>query len=136
MFSPAWLPDGKSVVVSVVSPPRQGAADLWRYAVDGGAAERIKQITTAPALLVSAPAMGVYGAAPLAMALIRFGRRWCRAFITAAAGRLRRLYEETCGRGGGNMTARTEVAFKPLPSPDGRLLVYATHYREQTALKV
>ena len=64
MFSPAWLPDGKSVVVSVVSPPRQGAADLWRYPLDGGAGERIKQMNTAPALLVSAPAVGVYGTAP------------------------------------------------------------------------
>ena len=137
MFSTAWLPDGKSVLVSVVSPPRQGAADLWRYPVDGGPAERIKQIATAPALLVSAPAVGVYGVAPSRDGAYLYWASVVPRIYNSRGGAASEIVRRDLRTGQEeSLTARTEVAFKPLPSPDGRLFVYATHYREQTALKV
>lgn len=136
MFSPEWMPDGKSIVVSATD--RDGVVEVARYALEGGPATKFGQRSRTPAsLLVSASYPGAYGPVPTAdggslyytMVEPRQHRSvdGPRAFIIRldlATGKEHRV------------TFRVTNAMKPVLSPDGRLFVYATQHEGTTALRV
>ena len=136
MFSPEWMPDGKSIVVSATD--REGVVELSRYDLLAGPATKLGQRSRTPAsLLVSASYPGAYGAVPTSdggslyytMVEPRQHRsvEGPRAFLmrlNLASGKEERV------------VFRATNSMKPLLSPDGRLLVYATQHEGTTALRV
>ncbi len=137
MFSPAWMPDGKSILMSVVSPARQGSAELWRFPLDGTAAERIKSVTGGPLLLVSSPPYGVFGAVPSKDAAFVYYANVTPRIYNSRSGAASEIVRRDLRTGREEtITSRREIAMKPVPSPDGRFLVYAVHQEDQTALRI
>ena len=137
MISPSWTPDSK---YTVVSRTRRGT-ELRMYHIDGGSG-----LTVASARPSGTPAPS--GNAPSGPA--RLGARMSpdgRYLYFAQAA--------SAGRGGGRnfplwQIARRDMksgdvdvitqaegsAIRPLLSPDGRLLVYATRHETQTGLRI
>ena len=137
LFSPAWMPDGKSILVSVVAPSRQGSAELWRFPVDGGPGEKLRPVTAPPPLLVSAPPAGVFGAVPTPDGTAAYFASVTPRVYNSRSGASSEIVRRNLKTGVEEvLTPRTDVAMKPLVSPDGKLLVYAAHWEEDTRLRV
>ncbi|MBK7598304.1 MAG: PD40 domain-containing protein [Acidobacteria bacterium] len=141
MFSPAWAVDGGQVIVSRVTPARTGIAELWSYpktGAAGGAGNRLgKPINAQPSPLVSAPPPGAYGPQPAA------DGRWLlyssvtpRVYRSTEWARAQVMRLDLTPGAEEPLTFRRENAFRPVISPDGKLMVYATRYESQTALRV
>jgi len=151
-MSPTWTPDGRYIVVSKGS-------QLWMYHLDGGSGVQFTGVprpgaTPGPggggAASHQSPAfsndarylwVNVRGNAPAGFAALRHDdpdsaehpvpQSSARSISTSQIGLLDR---ET-----GRVMTRThehEGAFRPVPSPDGRWLVYATRWDSVTALKM
>ncbi len=136
VFSPAWTADGAAVLVSVVDA--LGVAELWRYPAAGGAPERLGRRTTVPpSPLVSSAYPGGYG--PIAT------RDGHSVFYTAVEPRQYRSMEgprasiariDLATGAEATVVSRGSSAMKPVPTPDGRYLVYATQTHGTTSLRV
>jgi len=136
MFSPQWMPDGQTVVVSATD--RDGVVELWRLDLQGGTRVKLGQRSRVqPSLLVSAAYPGAYGAEPspdgrfLYYTMVEPRQHRLidgpRAFIMRldlVSGREERV------------AFRSANAMKPLLSPDGRSLVYATQHEGTTGLRL
>lgn len=150
--SPTWTPDGKYVMVTKTG-------QLWLYHIDGGNGVQVTGTrpagatgpNTAPALLGSAFSSdaryvwvnangnlgGTFQSAivedPAEAVAHRDEppRSSARRIGNYQIGLLDRLTGRTAVR-----TSETEGAFRPMPSPDGRWVVYATRYDSRAALKV
>ena len=139
IVSPVWMPDGQAVIVSLISPTTtRGAAELWRFPVNG---DKGSKINTAPAgaasPYVSAPWPGAYGPHPT-----RDGRMLYYAAVTprpyrSINGASAQIIRHDLTNGSEDTTvARAGNAFKPVVSPDGKWLVYGSRYEAQTGLRV
>lgn len=134
-LSPRWMPDGKYVVAAKSSP---NLFDLWLFHKDGGKGIKMTQTTPAPTVPFAPPAPNNYtGPAPSK------DGRW----VYAAAKRGGWGYNLTSfdwqvvvyDRETGRTYARTNAlggAVRPVVSPDGKWLVYATRADTVTALRV
>ena len=136
VISPAWTPDSQYVIASVRAT---GGTQLRMFHVDGGSGITLGA-PAAPAVGGGAPAAGAAGPSRLGATLSPDGR-----YLYAA---------QSGGGGGGGLpgwqivrldmkTGDTDVltqaegrAFRPLVSPDGTLLVYASRHETQTGLRV
>ncbi len=132
MFSPAWMPDGQSIVVSVVA--RDGVAELRRYSLTGGDPVKLNRDSgTRPTLLVSAPPPGAFGARPDPGGKFLYYTSVFPRVYNSRSGARAQLLRLDLGNGAEESVAS---GFRAVPTPDGRALVYAAHYEEQTGLKI
>jgi len=140
MASPSWTPDGDYIVVSKSRPPER-TFGLFMYHRDGGNGVRVGPAPPPPA----PPTPGVPGPQPNnqlgAVAspdgrFIYYGQRrgsfnYNAQFPIWQIVRFDRETSETA-----TITNAQGSAMRPLLSPDGKHLVYATRFRTDTGLRV
>src|SRR5688500_7097974 len=154
-MSPAWAPDGEYVIAAK-------GAQLWIYNESGGSGVQMTGVASGAAPAAggggAAPALlgPAFSADPKSL--------WVNVRGNVAAGLTTRLLEDESSpdydphvtarssarvigpyqiaqldRENGKLLVRThehEGAFRPIPSPDGKWLVYSTRYDSRQALKL
>lgn len=138
MLSPVWSADGRAVFVTVYDAYGARTAEIWRFDVDTGDGTRlVENANGPPPPLVSAPAPGPYGPWPSADGSeIWFTSVTPRPYgsRSGATSAIMRVSSE--GGPPRPVTVEGTPALKPLLSPDGAHLVYATVREGRTGLKV
>lgn len=142
MVSPAWTPDGEYLVVSRSRPPEPGTFSLRMYHRDGGGGVFVGPPPPTP------PAPGGDGPPPapptnkMGAVVSPDGRYIYYAQRTAsftynARFPLWQIYRHDRETGDvSQITNAQGSAMRPVLSPDGTLLVYATRFQTRTALRV
>ncbi len=137
--SPTWTPDGDYVIVSQATAASRGSAELWMYHKLGGAGLKISKGGGAPAAPGAPPAPGPSTSGAHATKDGRYIYYAVRApRVSGGPGipstqimrRDRVTGEED------SITFTPGNAFRPLVSPDGKLLVFGTRFEAQTGLRV
>src|SRR5882762_8988354 len=129
--SPAWTRDGRYILVSRLKPKGYGSAlEVWMYDVKGGSGLVVVQAKGSE----SSPG-------PIAMGAIPSPDGRYLYFETRAGGFSENPRWQIARRDlqlGETQTITNDAggAFRPLLSPDGTKLVYATHYDAGTALRL
>ena len=151
--SPTWTPDGQYVMVT-------RAGQLWLYHKDGGSGVQMTGVRPPGAPATAPPLPTLLGAAfgndpryVWVSASGNLGGEFQGGLGTHAdeyefgpghspRSSARRIgtyqiaqYDRTLGRAAVR-TSESEGAFRPMPSPDGRWLVYATRHDAQEGLKI
>lgn len=138
-LSPTWTPDGKAVLVSHNNGPAQTGLtlrgftpfDLYVYTLAGGAPQRL----TGGAGAAPAPTGGRGGGGGATSHLgARFSSPTEVWYASAQNSAIFTLDLQT-GKSTRRMTSRAS-GFRPIPSPDGKWLVYATRRNDATALRL
>lgn len=151
--SPTWTPDGQYVITT-------RAGQLWLYHRDGGSGVQMTGVRPPGAPANAPPLPNLLGAAfgndPRYVWVSASGNLggdfqgglgaqssdepWGPSHPPRSSAR--RIgtyqiaqYDRTLGRAAVR-TSESEGAFRPMPSPDGRWLVYATRYDDQQGLKL
>ncbi|MFU8817370.1 MAG: amidohydrolase family protein [Pseudomonadales bacterium] len=133
--SPAWAPDGSHVVASRTTWGL-GAYELWAYHLEGGKGVRLT--TAKPSPQTSASQRGN----SLGAVYAPDGRHLYYAYKTGGFAYNVQLPQWQIVRHDLRTGARDRItqaqgsAFRPLLSPDGRLLVYGTRYEQGTGLRI
>ena len=143
MTSPAWTPDGEYLVVSKARPPDPGTFWLFMYHRDGGTGVRIGSPPPPQPSPDAAPGpppppppnrMGAV-VSPDGRFIYYAQRTGC--FTYNARFPLWQIHRHD--RETGDMVQVTNAqgsAMRPVLSPDGTHLVYATRYKAATALRI
>jgi len=138
--SPAWTPDSQYVVVS----KQQGGSDLWMYHIKGGSGINITGARAAGGAAPAAPPT------PAAAGPTRYGAAFSpdgRFLYFAEKTNPGSVYNQMSfgwqiarrDMQSGEVDTLTQAdggAVRPLPSPDGRWLVYGTRFETQTGLRI
>lgn len=129
-WSPEWTPDGKYIVVSKSSGGAQGT-QLWLYHLDGGSGVNLTGSEERKQLNPLGAAFGkddrfVYFTERTAAGSVynQMNFRWQLGVYDRQTGENFRMSDELGS------------AMRPVLSPDGRWLVYATRWDAQTGLRV
>ena len=129
-WSPEWTPDGKYIVVSKSSGGAQGT-QLWLYHLDGGSGVNLTGSEDRKQLNPLGAAFGkddrfVYFTERTAAGSVynQMNFRWQLGVYDRQTGENFRMSDELGS------------AMRPVLSPDGRWLVYATRWDAQTGLRV
>jgi Tol biopolymer transport system component/predicted amidohydrolase len=139
VISPAWMPDSQYVIASVRAT---GGTELRMFHINGGTGVTLGAAPPAPA---GAPApAGGGGATPsrLGASVSPDGRYLYTAQAaggTAAAAALNRWQVARLDMRSGDVDVLTQAegsGMRPLVSPDGTLLVYATRHETKTGLRI
>ncbi len=135
MASPSWTPDGQYVLVSKTGSSL-GTYEIWMYHIEGGSGVQITKGKTTPnqprrdrpnALGVVASPDGKY----LYYARRTGGFAYNAQFpLWQIARRDRRTGDED------TLLQQIESSFRPVLSPDGKQLLYATRYETETGLRL
>lgn len=138
--SPAWTPDGRFVLVSRATP-NSGTNEIWMYSASGGSGVQITRATPAgaPATPPTPPAQrqNSLGAAVTPDGRYIYYARRNGTFTYNANFPLWQIVRKDRDTGEEDViTAENGSAFKPVISPDGKLLVYGTRYETETGLRV
>lgn len=129
--SPTWTSDGRAILVSRNNSFRNGGPyDFYLIHVLGGNTQRI----------TSPPQGGGGGGGPGGQAAnTHFGARFADArhiwYSTSSANAQVFRLDLSTGKARRETNLRSG-AFKPIPSPDGKWLVYATRRNDETALRL
>ena len=139
--SPTWSPDGHSVLVSHNNGPANTGLtlrgftgyDLYLFDVNGGAPQRVTGAAGAPA---PAPTGGRAGRGGGATSYL--GARFAGpSLIWYSSAQNPGIFTLDLKTGQSiRRTDQRELAFRPIPSPDGKWLVYATRRNDVTALRL
>ncbi|MGH7673479.1 MAG: amidohydrolase family protein [Gemmatimonadales bacterium] len=132
--SPEWTPDGDYIVASRTSGVLGSVYELWLYHKDGGSGTAMLRVQAGPNM---PPPMNTLGAA--------FGKDPRYIWVSRHRGGFGynlqyplwqlAVYDRQTGR----LHPQTDVygsAMRPVLSPDGRWLVYATRYDAETGLRL
>ena len=136
--SPLWTPDGRFVLVSRASPA-SGTNEIWMYSVNGGSGVQLTKSAPASGPTPTPPAQRINS---LGAALSPDGRHLYYArrngtFSYNATFPLWQIVRKDRETGDEDViTSESTSAFKPVLSPDGKLLVYGTRYETETGLRV
>ncbi len=129
-WSPEWTPDGKYIIVSRSGAP-PGGTQLWLYHVDGGSGVNLTGSEERRQLNPLGAAFGkddrfVYFTERTATGSVynQMNFRWQLGVYDRHTGENFRMSDELGS------------AMRPVLSPDGRWLVYATRWDAQTGLRV
>ena len=137
-LSPTWTPDGKAVVVSHNNGPAATGLtlrgftpfELYVYPIAGGVGQRLTGGDT------SAPGAGGRGAAGAPAYLgARFSGPQTVWYSTSGQGAQLFTLDLATGKSI-RRTVPRGVGMRPIPSPDGQWLVYATRRNDETALRL
>ncbi len=142
MVSPAWTPDGEYIVVSRSRPPDPGTFWLFMYHRDGGSGVRVG---VAPPPQPAPDAQGPPPPPPpnrMGAVVSTDGRfiyyaQRTGGFTYNTRFPLWQIYRHD--RETGDVMQVTNAqgsAMRPVLSPDGKWLVYATRYKLETALRI
>jgi Tol biopolymer transport system component len=137
--SPTWTPDGKAVVVSHNNGPATNTGltlrgftpfELYVYPVAGGVGQRLTGGET------PGPGGGGRGAggAPAFLGA-RFSGPKTVWYSTGGQGAQLFTLDLTTGKSV-RRTVPRDIGMRPIPSPDGQWLVYATRHNDRTALRL
>ena len=134
VISPAWTPDSQYVVASIRAT---GATQLRMFHVNGGSGIALTGGSSAPAA-GAPPAAGATGPTRLGASVTPDGRYLFVAQAGTGTGLARwqiaRLDMQT---GDADVMTQAEGGgMRPLVSPDGKRVVYATRYETKTGLRV
>ncbi|CAN5675259.1 amidohydrolase family protein [soil metagenome] len=137
VMSPAWTPDSQYVVVSVRAT---GGTQLRMFHINGGSGITLGAAAPEPAG-AQPPAAGAAGPSRLGASLSPDGRYLYAGQLasgTAASGLNRwQVVRLDMRTGDADVVTQAEgSAMRPLVSPDGTLLVYATRHETRTGLRV
>ena len=138
--SPVWTPDGRFVLVSR-STPNSGTYEIWIYGVNGGSAVQLTKATPAgaPATPPTPPAqrLNSLGASMSPDGRYLYYARRNGTFSYNATFPLWQIVRKDRDTGEEDViTSEGGSAFKPVISPDGKLLVYGTRFETETGLRV
>src|SRR6267378_3552080 len=137
--SPAWTPDGNYIVASKTSMPIGSVYEIWLYHKDGGSGISLNKDDKGPA--PGPPGRGAQNNA-LGAAFGPDGRYMWYARHRGGFGYNLDLPEWQLAiydRQTGKVFNQTDVygsAMRPVLSPDGKWLVYATRYDAETGLRL
>jgi len=135
MTSPTWSPDGKSVVVSR-TVGSMGTFELWTYHIDGGSGV---QITKAKPSEDTRPAdrHNALGAAFSPDGRYLYFAKKSGGFGYNLRFPMWQIARRDLMTGAEDVLTRAQgSAFRPMISPDGSQLVYATRYEQKTGLRI
>ncbi len=142
MTSPAWTPDGQYIVVSKSRPPDPGTFWLFMYHRDGGSGVRVG---AAPPPQPSPDAAGPPPPPPANRMgavvspdgrFIYYAQR-TGTFTYNARFPLWQIHRHDRDTGDVSQVTNAQgSAMRPVLSPDGRWLVYATRYKTDTSLRI
>lgn len=138
VISPAWTPDSQYVVASVRAA---GSTQLRMFHINGGSGVTLG--TAPPEGGAAPPAAGAGGGPSRLGASVSPDGRYLYAAQAAAGGAaasgLNRWQIARLDMRSGDVDVLTQAegsAMRPLVSPDGKLLVYATRHETKTGLRV
>jgi Tol biopolymer transport system component len=133
--SPSWAPDGTHVLVSKGSWG-QGTYELWAYHVHGGKGVRItkaKPKSDTPRNRRHSALGAVYSPDGR---YVYFARKFGGFGYNVRFPQWQIVRRDVTTGAEDQLTQASGSAFKPMLSPDGRLLVYGTRYEQETGLRV
>ena len=133
--SPSWTPDGEYVIVSK-STPLTGARELWMYNIRGGAGVQVTKAAATPTVPRNQRVNVLGGIASPDGRYFYYSRR-LGLFSYNVTFPLWQIARRDRTTGDEDViTQEHGSAFRPLLSPDGKLLVYGTRYETETGLRV
>ena len=142
MASPAWTPDGQYLVVSKSRPPDPGTFWLYLYHRDGGSGVRVgappppQTSPDAPGPPPAPPANRLGAVVSPDGRFIYYAQR-TGTFTYNARFPLWQIYRHDRDTGDvSQITNAQGSAMRPVLSPDGTWLVFATRYKTDTALRI
>jgi len=131
--SPAWLPDGQTVLVSKKGQLPMGAFELWAYHAQGGAGLPVAK----PGASSDQFTHTIGAAASPDGKQLYYTRRRAAPGDFATVLPLSQIVRRNRATGEEDtITAAVGSAFRPVLSPDGTKLVYGTRFETETALKI
>ncbi len=142
MASPAWTPDGQYLVVSKSRPPDPGTFWLFMYHRDGGSGVRVgapppPQASPDAAGPPPAPPPNRLGAAVSPDGRFIYYAQRTGSFTYNARFPLWQIHRHDRETGDvAQITNAQGSAMRPVLSPDGRWLVFATRYKTDTGLRI
>ncbi len=135
--SPAWSPDGEYVLVSRKKPHfYKSTYELWEYDLNGGSGV---QITKSNVNDATPPEKwhNALGVAPSPDGHFAYYARKFGYFSAEVKFPLWQIARRDLRTGEEDViTDETGSAFRPILSPDGKELIYATRYNSQTGLRL
>ncbi len=133
--SPAWTPDGQYVLVARVATPL-GAHEIWMYNIQGGAGVQVTKSKATPQTPRD-QAQNFLGPAASPDGKYFYYARRLRDFSYNVTFPLWQVYRKDRITGEEDaLTNAPESAFRPVLSPDGKLLVYGTRFEARTGLRI
>ncbi len=142
MASPTWTPDGRYLVLSKSRPPDPGTFWLYMYDRDGGAGVRVgapppPQASPDTAGPPPAPPPNRVGAAVSPDGRFIYYAQRTGSFTYNARFPLWQIHRHDRETGDvAQITNAQGSAMRPVLSPDGRWLVFATRYKTDTGLRI
>jgi len=135
MTSPIWSPDGKSVVVSR-TVGSMGTFELWTYHIDGGSGVQITKAKPSEDTR-SADRHNALGAAFSPDGRYIYFAKKSGGFGYNLRFPMWQIARRDLMTGDEDVLTRAQgSAFRPMISPDGSQLVYATRYEQKTGLRI
>ncbi|MEX2273686.1 MAG: amidohydrolase family protein [Vicinamibacterales bacterium] len=143
MLSPSWTPDGNYIIVSKSRPPDPGTFGLFMYHRDGGTGVRIGPAPPPPpgpdseGPPAGGPPTNKMGAAVSPDGRFIYYAQRNGSFTYNAQFPLWQIYRHDRETGDvSQVTNARGSAMRPVLSPDGQWVVYATRHKTQTGLRV
>ena len=136
MISPAWAADSKSIFVSRFKPDLN-AFEIWRYTLDGSPPQQITHAKSSPDTPKESRGNALGAVASPDGRYLYFEEKTGLGFaddLVFPLWHIARLNLQT-GQEETIVTAQGS-AFRPVLSPDGKSLVYATRFEGQTELRM
>lgn len=135
--SPVWTPDGNYVIAGRTTQFPLGASELWMYHIRGGAGVQITKAHTKP----DAPWrqwLNALGASPSKDGhyLYYAARKSPNGFYNVSLPLSQVTRRDLITGDEDPVTDAPGSAMRPIISPDGNLLVYATRYETETGLRI
>ncbi|MGA8150093.1 MAG: amidohydrolase family protein [Terriglobales bacterium] len=135
--SPTWTPDGNYVIAARVTQFPIGASELWMYHVRGGAGVQITKSHTRPDVKPREWINTIGASASKDGRFLYYASRQTPLGFYNVTFPLSQITRRDLTTGDEDpVTDAPGSAMRPLISPDGTLLVFATRYETETGLRI
>lgn len=134
--SPSWTPDGQYVLASQTASPL-GAHEVWMYNIRGGAGLQVTKSKATPQTPRDQTQNFLGAIASPDGRYFYYARRLRDFSYNVISLPLWEIYRKDRVTGEEDqITNAPESAFRPVLSPDGKLLVYGVRFEAQTGLRI